>query len=502
MSIAKKIISQSGIYFAGTLFSVGIGLFFKIYISKKLGADMLGVYALGMTIVTVLSVFLSLGLGNGLVRFVSKYLAQHNFTQLHTYLRKTFGITLIMSIISASVFFLFPDFISIKLLNSPELTPYLSYFGILLIINAIITLCDQTIRGFQEVRKSTIIGHFIRLPLKIAAAVGFITMGYQLKGYIWAEIIGAIVALALFMVLIKKLLPKQMSKLTLKATSKITKEERTFGNNMLLINTIGLLQAEGDKILLVIYLSTTDLGVYSIALTLTAFVPTVLVSVNAIFTPIISQLHTENRILELKKYYQVSCKYIFVLTFPLIVFLIVFNQPILDVFGEEFKVGGQVLILLLIGQIINTSTGSVGMMLNMTGLEHVGRNSAIFTSILSLIGYLILIPKYGLIGIGIVKLFAMSFQGIYAVYMLYTKQQIHAFSASYIKIILIFILSSLAYYTYLRVGILDDFTQPLWLFIGLCFTYLIFVILFLAFSTQEDKQFIKSLINKSKKGIS
>ncbi len=498
MSIAKKITGQAGVYFAGTVFSVAIGFFFKIYISKELGAEMLGVYALGMTVVTVLSVFLSLGLGNGLVRFVSKYVAQENYIQLHTYLRKTLSITLIMSVVSAALFFLFPEFIATTLLNSPELRPYLSYFGILLFINAIITLCDQTIRGLQEVRKSTLIGHFIRLPLKIAVAVGFVTMGYQLEGYIWAEIIGAIVALALFFWMIKKLLPKQMPKITLRSTLKINKEERTFGHNMLLINTVGLLQSEGDKILLAIYLTTTDLGVYSIALTLTAFVPTILLSVNAIFTPIISQLHTENRMVELKKYYQASCKYIFVLTVPLIVFLIVFNQPMLNVFGEEFKLGGQVLILLLIAQLINTSTGSVGMMLNMTGLERVSRNSSVLSAILSIIGYLVLIPKYGLIGIGIVKMVMMTLQGVYAVFMLYRKQRIQPFSLNYIKVIILFIALALGYY-YIGRGTLDDFGTPVWLLITLSTTYAFFIMVFLVFSAPEDKQFIKSLINKSVK---
>lgn len=495
MSIAKKITGQAGIYFAGTLFSVAIGFFFKIYISKELGADMLGVYALGMTVVAVLSVFLSLGLGNGLVRFVSKYLAQENYTQLHTYLRKTLGITLVMSVVSASLFFLFPDFIAITLLKSQELSPYLSYFGILLIINAIITLCDQTIRGLQEVRKSTLIGHFVRLPLKIAVAVGFITMGYQLEGYIWAEIIGAIVALGLFFWLIKKLLPKQMPKLSLKSTTKINKEERDFGSNMLLINTVGLLQSEGDKILLAIYLTTTDLGVYSIALTLTAFVPTILMSVNAIFTPIISQLHTENRMIELKKYYQASCKYIFVLTLPLIIFLIVFNQQMLSVFGEEFKLGGQVLILLLIAQVINTSTGSVGMMLNMTGLERVSRNKTIFIAVLSIIGYIIFIPMYGLIGIGLVKIIAMTLQSGYSVFMLYSKQRIQPFNKSYLKMVILFLVGAVVYY-YLGNGILGENNSALWLFVGLCVTYAIFMVLFILFSTQQDKQFIMSLIRK------
>jgi len=189
---------------------------------------------------------------------------------------------------------------------------------------------------------------------------------------------------------------------------------------------------------LAIYLTATDLGVYSIVLTLTVFVPTILVSVNAIFTPIISQLHTENRMKELKKYYQSSCKYIYVLTFPLIAFLIVFNQPLLAIFGEEFKLGGQVLILLLIAQVINTGTGSVGMMLNMTGLERVSRNNTVAIAIFSIIGYILLIPKYGLLGIGMVKLFAAIFQGGYSVLMLYKKQDIQPFGSHYTRIIILF----------------------------------------------------------------
>ena len=37
---------------------------------------MLGLFALGMSIVSILSIFLSLGLGNGLIKYVSKYVAK------------------------------------------------------------------------------------------------------------------------------------------------------------------------------------------------------------------------------------------------------------------------------------------------------------------------------------------------------------------------------------------------------------------------------------------
>jgi hypothetical protein len=150
---------------------------------------------------------------------------------------------------------------------------------------------------------------------------------------------------------------------------------------------------------------------------------------------------------------------------------------------------------LLIAQVINTSTGSVGLMLNMTGLDRVSRNKTIFIAVLSISGYIIFIPLSGLIGSGLVKIIAMTLQSGYSVFMLYSKQRIQPFNKSYLKMVILFLVGAVAYY-YLGNGILGENNSALWLFIGLCVTYAIFMVLFILFSTQQDKQFIMSLIRK------
>ena len=71
-----KISRQSGVFFAGTLFSVASAYFFKIYLARVLGAEGLGLYALGITLVGFLGVFNALGLPQAAVRFVSVYTAR------------------------------------------------------------------------------------------------------------------------------------------------------------------------------------------------------------------------------------------------------------------------------------------------------------------------------------------------------------------------------------------------------------------------------------------
>ena len=79
MALLKKIVEQSSFYLLGNIISIIIGFFFKIYVSNILGTEAIGLYALGITMIGVLGIFLSFGFGNGLVRFVSKYNATNNF---------------------------------------------------------------------------------------------------------------------------------------------------------------------------------------------------------------------------------------------------------------------------------------------------------------------------------------------------------------------------------------------------------------------------------------
>ena len=57
-----QISQHSAVFFAGTLFTVGARYLFKIYLARVLGADALGMYTFGMTIVGFFGLFNGLGL--------------------------------------------------------------------------------------------------------------------------------------------------------------------------------------------------------------------------------------------------------------------------------------------------------------------------------------------------------------------------------------------------------------------------------------------------------
>ena len=70
---------QSFVYFAGTIFTGAVGYVFKIYLARTLGAEALGLYALGMTIVGFVGLFNSLGLPTAASRFVASYCTRGDY---------------------------------------------------------------------------------------------------------------------------------------------------------------------------------------------------------------------------------------------------------------------------------------------------------------------------------------------------------------------------------------------------------------------------------------
>src|SRR5271155_4820978 len=81
-----RISRQSGIVFAGTIFTAALGYLFKVYLARVLGAEALGIYALGMTIISFLGILNVLGLPESAVRFVALYATSKNFGALRSLL--------------------------------------------------------------------------------------------------------------------------------------------------------------------------------------------------------------------------------------------------------------------------------------------------------------------------------------------------------------------------------------------------------------------------------
>jgi O-antigen/teichoic acid export membrane protein len=119
--------------------------------------------------------------------------------------------------------------------------------------------------------------------------------------------------------------------------------------------------------------------------------------------------------------------------------------------------------------------GSVGLMLQMCGLEKPLRNISIMTSFISFALYFILINEWGLVGLGLVyALNMLMFNGACA-FVLKKNLNIQLYHAAYAKVIALFCALFIPIY-YIADG-LNVTTTPLFL----CYAFLVLYVLYMSF---------------------
>src|SRR5947207_7482698 len=196
----SSISHHSSVYFAGTILTTAAGYFFKIYLARKLGAEALGLYALGMTIIGVLGLFDSLGLPQAAARFVSAYSATREYERLGAFLRGSLVLLIGCNIVLGVGVLLAGPWLAVHFYHAPGLSPYLGAFALIMFLGVLTTFLGQVMAGYQDVARRTIFTHFIGTPANIVLAVMLIGLGFGLAGYLAAQVASALLVLVLLVV--------------------------------------------------------------------------------------------------------------------------------------------------------------------------------------------------------------------------------------------------------------------------------------------------------------
>src|SRR5580700_10770390 len=192
-----QISRQSAVFFLGTLFTMGAGYLVKVYVARVLGAEQLGLYALGMTMVSLVQVAGMLGLQGTAPRFVAVYNATGKPDDLRGFLTRSVGAILLLNLLWSAGLVLSGTWIARNLYHAPDLARYIPLFAVLAVLGAINVFFCQVLAGFKDIAKRTVITNFVGSPLVIALTVVLLALGTGMWGYLSAQIISAAVVVAL-----------------------------------------------------------------------------------------------------------------------------------------------------------------------------------------------------------------------------------------------------------------------------------------------------------------
>jgi O-antigen/teichoic acid export membrane protein len=388
---------QSGFFFAGTLFTTGFGYIFKVYLARVLGAKDLGLYALGVTMIGFIGIFNSLGLPQSAVRFVASYRAAGKHKELHALLWSGAAFLLAMNVLLAGALLTFGRFFAVRFYHAPALVQYLPYFGFIMLAGVVSNFYGKVLVGYRDIKQRTLIVNFMGSPLNILIAVMLISVGLGLRGYLLAQILSAVIVCVLLLIAVRRFTPAEARFLG-QPRSGPEKEVWSFAAAMLGVSLLEFLMSQVDKVTLGHYRGAREVGIYSVAAAVVAYVPLALSSINQIFAPTIADLHTRGEHALLARLFQSLTKWSFGITLPLAMVVIVFARPVMGIFGGDFEAGWPILAIGTAGQLVNCGVGSVGYLLLMSGNEkRLIRIQAISAAVMVMLSAS-LVPLWGIVG--------------------------------------------------------------------------------------------------------
>jgi O-antigen/teichoic acid export membrane protein len=390
---------------------------FIFIVARLYGPKEQGAFTLCFTVLQLFAIFSQMGLDNRLTRIIAAHKDQSDSAIIKTTYLQSLQLTLFASSIWAIATFFFAPFIAGTVFSKPELTDELQQTCMAFVPFVIIGLNSAGYRGFKNMT-----GFMIFKAIQpLLSAILLLVLFYMKSSW---GVVHAYTFATLGTCLISIITWWRFSKIEQGVYQPTLKWNQILGESMpmMLTGSMFFIMGWTDNIILGIFRSTEEVGMYDAAFKLSTLSAIVLLAINAIQAPVFSELYHKKEMGRLQQIIIKSNRLLFFTSLPLTLLLCFFPATILGFLGEGFKAAWLALIILSIGNFVNSITGSIGILLQMSGHQKQYNNIITTTAIGSIVLNFLLIPKYGLLGAAITSSVAKIIQNLLSV--VYAKKNL------------------------------------------------------------------------------
>ena len=180
-----------------------------------------------------------------------------------------------------------------------------------------------------------------------------------------------------------------------------------------------------DILIIGYFMQAKSVGIYAFCYRISYLLFLFWVSFNAIMSPVLSSLFTEKKTEELNIIFKTVSRWVFTLTLPFAIFLIINADLILGLFKREYKEGVSIIIIFSVMWLLLSFSSSIGNVLIMIGKREKELYFTIPIVIVNIVLNFLLIPPYGLKGAAFATM--ISVLGFNLLKMIYIKEKIGIF---------------------------------------------------------------------------
>ncbi len=420
----RKRLNPTAFDFSGTLFLrlffLGSAFVVRFLLARTLGAAGLGEYNYALAWIDVLLIAAVFGFDRLVVRELSAAQASQEWDIMRGLMRFASRFVLLLATV------LMLAAIAITLLytqsggelmaeGSQWVLPAMIAAFLLLPLRALIRLRQGTMQAFGAVAPSQLPEYVVQ-PILFIVLLGIIWLIPQVAlnpfYAMMLYLLSMLIAFAYGEFLQRKSIPSAVNSAT---PAYHARDWLRGALPLVLISSMQVIYSRTDVLMIGALDSAEGVGIYSIAARLATLVSLVLMAANTALGPRFARLYKAEKISELQRLVTRSTRIVTLLALLISAVLVLFGLPLLAIFGEEFTAGYTTMLIIVAGQFFNALTGSVGILLIMTGHSWQNGIGVGLSAILNILLNLWLIPIYGIEGAAVASLVSMLVTNTFAV---------------------------------------------------------------------------------------
>lgn len=405
LGIGLKVAQEGGWVFALRVFGTGLSFLSTVLLSRILGVNGYGVYAYALALVTLMALPAEAGLPNLIVRETARGMSENRPEAVLGAWRwsgQLVGIVTIALLLLVGIPLLFWRG---GLKSQSGLT--FAWALALVPLMALGNLRGAALRGLKKIAVGQL-PEFIVRPGVLVLLLGAALFAGERLSPPSAMALYVLAAAISFLVGAWMLLKE--TPLRVREVKPFVESHGWLTSSILfaLIAGFGVVNNQAGTVILGIFKSSSQVAIYRVAVQVSTLASLGLQTVNMMVAPRFADLYTQKKIPQLQRLVTISARIVLIFNLIFTGFFVLAGKLFFGlVFGLDFIASYLPLVILLGGQVLNSITGSVGYLLNMTGHE---RDTTWGFSVSAGVGVVLnflLIPRYGTPGAAIASSFSM-----------------------------------------------------------------------------------------------
>ena len=282
----NEILSKGSTAFIFKIIGSLLGYVFLILVTRTSGAEVWGVFALCLALLNITSIFSRMGIDIAILKFISSF--KDDIVKAKAIYLKGLKLIFSLSIFFTILLYFLSEFIAETIFNKDQLTSYIKLMAFAIIPFTIIYLNAQSFRGLKKISHFAFFQHVSKFLLAI---IFFVGISFFTEIPIQENIFYAFIA-ALYCAMILSIILLKQEDVSEKGFSPISSKEllKTAFPKML-STSILLIMSWADSIIIGIFKTEAEIGIYNVSIKLAMISGIVLGAVNIIVAPKLSQTY-------------------------------------------------------------------------------------------------------------------------------------------------------------------------------------------------------------------